>query len=482
MRVSYSPTDAVQPTSGQLQITPATSLDEVYKTLRPYPLSTVEELNAFYRDEINETRGGDKMQRLRLRLNRAANDGVLFKACMMGHSGVGKSTELSRLEEQIKDKFKVIRFSANIDLDPGSFRPLDIVLIMMIEAAEKTADWVIPPPEARLKEIKDWFAKESSVLQSQQVMGASLEAGVGVESDSLWAQISGLFAKIKGEIKYSSTRDRKIEEYRLTRIKDLIEVANRLLDDCNDLLQKELGQRWLFIGEDFDRAGIAESQIQELFITYGNLFQDLRTNLIFNIPIGLFYSAEASRLPFANENSFVLPDTPLFNPDHQANMAGREAVKAVLNARIDLSLLEPKALDRLIIASGGNLRDLFSLVNYAADTALLRSSDVINEADADSAVLDMRVNYERRLGMSPFDLETITYDKKADLLIRIYQGEQNAQITEPALYSLLRARAVQEFNGQRWFGVHPLVVDILEKQGRLIPDQSGGVPGGTRSL
>ncbi|NJN21884.1 MAG: hypothetical protein HC812_12775 [Leptolyngbya sp. RL_3_1] len=463
-----------------MQITRATSLAEVYRTLRPYPLSTPEEIAAFYRDEINATRGGDKMKRLRLRLSRAAEDGLPFKACLMGHSGVGKSTELSRLQETIKDQFRVIRFSANNDLDPGSFRPLDVVLVMMMEVATQTARLVAPPPEARLQEIKDWFAAEQSIRQETIGITGSITAGVGAERGSLWDQVLGLFATLQGEVKYASTRNKKIEEYRLSRIKDLIDVANRLLDDCSRLLRYAYkGQRWLFIGEDFDKAGIAAERIEELFMTYGNLFQDLRASLIFNVPIGLFYSSDATRLPFANENSFVLPDTPIYKQNHSPNAIGREAVKAVLTARIDLSLIESQALERLIIASGGNLRDLFSLVNYAADTALLREAEVINGEDANAAILDLRSDYERRLGMSPFDPEEITYSEKAELLVRIYNGEQDAQITEPALYSLLRARAVQEFNGQRWFGVHPLVVDILAKQGRLQAAPSGGVPGGT---
>lgn len=469
----------MQPTDGQLQTTPAIALDEIYRTLRPYPLSTPEELAAFYRPEINQTRGGDKMKRLQLRLHRAAGDGVLFKACMMGHPGVGKSTELSRLEDRIKDSFRVIRFSAVNDLDPGSFRPLDVVLVMMIEVAEQTAELVGIPSEARLHDIRNWFAAESTIREEKIDTMGSIQAGAGVEQGSLWDQVLGLFAKLKGEVKYASTRNKKVEDYRLNRIKDLIDLANKLLDECNQLLRYARGQQWLFIGEDFDRAGIAEARIRELFITYGNLFQDLRTNLIFNVPISLFYSTEAARLPFAEENSFVLPDTPVYQRDHTPNLMGRDAVRAVLEARMDLRLVAAAALDRLIVASGGNLRDLFRMMNYAADTALLREATVISSEDADTAILDLRSDYERRIGMSPFDPEEILYEQKAERLVGLYHQDNDAQMTDPVLYSLLRARAVQEFNGQRWFGVHPLVVDILAKQERLEADGMGGVPGGT---
>jgi hypothetical protein len=142
-----------------LQTTPATSLQDVYRTLQPTPLETPEQLKAFYQPAINETRGGDKMKRLRLRLNRAAQDGIPFKACIMGHRGVGKSTELSCLIEDVKNQFSTIRFSATTALDPGNFRPLDVVLLMMAEVVEHTAKpieaggagWL--PSNARLRDM-----------------------------------------------------------------------------------------------------------------------------------------------------------------------------------------------------------------------------------------------------------------------------------------------------------------------------------------
>jgi hypothetical protein len=468
-----------------MQTTPATSLSEVYKTLKPEPLQTAAELAAFYQDAVNEVRGGDKMQRLELRLKRAYQDGIPFKACVMGHRGVGKSTELSRLIQRIQSQFRTIRFSATTVLDPGSFKPLDVVLVMMAELVEHTAKPIEeagagrPPSEARLREIWDWFAVEQETREQARSMAATLEAGSGIKPDSLWGQVLGLFATLKGEIKFAATRKTEVVEYRLKRLTSLIEVANRLLDECNNLLYQASKHRWLFVGEDFDRAGIATAQIEDLFITYANIFQELRTHLIFNLPIGLYYSSSAARLPFAGDCSFVLPDTPVYLPDHTANVKGRSALQQVLEARMDLDLFAPDQMERLIVASGGNLRDLFALINYAADSAVLRGSSTIQAPDGDGAILNLRNDYERRLGQSPYDREEVTYEDKAALLVRIYNGDKEAQMTNATMYSLLNARAVQEFNGQRWFGVHPLVVDILAIQNRLTAASTGGIPGGS---
>ena len=46
----------------------------------------------------------------------------------------------------------------------------------------------------------------------------------------------------------------------------------------------------------------------------------------------------------------------------------------------------------------------------------------------------------------------------------VYRRDPEHDIADAVLYSLLRGRALQEFNGEGWLGVHPLVVDILNQQ------------------
>jgi hypothetical protein len=463
-----------------LQFTPAQHLADVYRTLEPGPLTTPEELTAFYSQGINAVRGGDKMQRIRLRLERCHGDRRYFKACVMGHRGVGKSTEISQLLTQIGQKFQPIRFSAESVLDPGNFKPVDVLLIMLMEVMEQTAKPIAQggagkqPSDTRLRELLDWFATVKVTNEITRNSAITVEAGAGVKEDSLWGKVLGLFVNLKGEIKYASNGKNEVVEYQLIRLIDLIEVANRLLDDCNELLMNATGKQWLFIGEDFDRAGIPSPKIEDLFINYAKIFQDLRSHLIFTLPIGLFYSSKANGLPFAPDCSFVIPDTPMFAQNHSVNRKERDAVKAALASRMKLGLCDADALERLMVASGGNLRDLFGLINYAADGAMLRNAKQINGDDADVAIVNLRSDYERRLGQNPYDVDVITYEDKVKLLKRIYAGDKEAQITNPILYSLLHARSIQEFNGKRWFGVHPLVVDILISQKHLAVGDAGG--------
>ncbi|MSR56634.1 MAG: hypothetical protein EXS05_03040 [Planctomycetaceae bacterium] len=463
---------------------PATSIREIYKFLQPTPLLTRQDLDDFYSVRVNRVRGQDVVARFKLALERTAGKGF-YKAFLVGHSGVGKSTELTRLICDVEDNFRALRFSATRELDPGSFQPFDILLLILADAVEVAAkprnegglDATIP--DALLEELWNWFASENETTKAATHKSAEFAAGFGVPKDSWCAKILGLFAHLKGEVKYASSREKERVEYRLNRLATLIDVANRLLDFCNRTLRNDRKREWLFIGEDFDKPGIRPELIRQLFITYSNVFKDLRTHLIFTIPAALANSSQAPQLPFPSDRILFIPDTPVYRQDHQPHNEGRRALVAIVKQRVDPKLFKRGQIMRLDVASGGNLRDLFALINEAADHAILRGDQMLGREDVDAAINRMRAEYLGRLGISQFDEEeAITYERKAERLVSLHGRDPNAQVPDAVLYSLLRSRAVQEFNGKRWYGIHPLVVDILKEQGKLTPDEEGKVPGG----
>ena len=473
-------------------LSPATTLDDAYQTLSPRPLLAADELAAFYCSQIDDLRGGRVVDRLALGLGRA-HAGAPYKALLMGHAGVGKSTELARLAARVAGQFRVVRLSAGEHLDPISFQPFDLLLLMASEVARRTAQPVDqggagePPGPAFLDDVVDWYARGEEVSTQRREIGAQAAAGAGPAAGEWWARALGFFAQVRGEMKYASVREVKRVRYRLSRIDDLVQSVNRLLAQCNSLLRRASGHEWLFLFEDFDKAGISPERTQALFVTYGNVIREVDAHIVFTIPIALGYSSQANALPVPRDRQFVLPDTMVFDRWHRPHTDGRAAVRAVLTARLAPELFAAGQAERLVVASGGNLRNLFAMAGNAADSALLRGARQIEADDAQGAIRQLRTDYERQLGESPYDQEIagdgqrrpIAYESKAERLCSVYRGDAEAKIPNPVLYALLRARAVQEFNGERWFGVHPLVVDLLVQQGRLTPESGGVVAGGS---
>ena len=473
-------------TTGLIQLEPATTLDDVHKTLSPEPLMTRPEIEAFYRGRLNEVRGGDKVGDLALGLEDSWGGGF-YKGFLMGHPGVGKSTELTRLVDRVSTRFRAIRFQVTKELDPGSFKPFDVVLLMMIRVVEETGKPVSEggagraPSEGLLREVETWFATEEATITEGRKTEIQASAGVGPSGDSPWQKVLGLFANLKGEFKYAADRSIKKVEYRLERLSPLIELVNKLLNECNRLLSEPTGCEWLFIGEEFDRTAIRPELVQDFFLKHANIFNDIDAHLIFTIPIGLVYSENRPRLSCPRDRIHIIPDMQVFDRDHEEFRPGRAALQEILEARVSAKLFGPGQMRRLIVASGGNLRDLFTMVSQAADSALLRpaAKGRIGKVDVDRAINELRTDYTRRLGVGPYDAAQLTYQQKAERLVAIYHRVPDYDVPDPVLYSLLNARAVQEFNGERWFGVHPLVVDILKAQGRLRASDGGKVAGGT---
>src|ERR1039457_6161385 len=143
---------------------PAADLDHLYLTLRPEPLIGPEEFQRYYRPQVNQVRGEDTVARLSLKLQQAYRT-LPFKAFLMGHPGVGKSTEISRLLYRVKDQHVGVRLNIATELNPASFKVFDILLLMLVRLAEEAHRMKALPLGGILAEqlvsgIEQWFGTE----------------------------------------------------------------------------------------------------------------------------------------------------------------------------------------------------------------------------------------------------------------------------------------------------------------------------------
>ncbi len=452
---------------------PATNLNDLFKTLRPEPLISAEEFKQFYRPQINAVRGEDTVLVLSDLLEQSYQT-VPYRAFLMGHAGVGKSTEISRLLERVKDQQIGVRLSVATELNPASFKVFDVLKLMMIRIIEEAEKHGARPhlSAGMFSKIEALFNDEQVKTIDQSSASASAEAGVGVSEHSLWGKLLNVFLSTKAALRIGVERKIEVTEHRLRRLPELAEACNELIDACSQSLFDKEKKEWILIVEDLEKMGISAQQLQELFIQYGSIFQTLRVNLLVTIPIWLGYSDEAARLPL---DKHMLFDTPIFKQDHTPHYEGRKAVQQVLEARVSPTLLAEGQMDRLIVASGGNLRDLFLLTQDAGGSARRREKAKVEEEDVTKAINKMRRDYRMRLGSGPFDLKPISAEEKSKQLLAVYNDEDGHDTPNAVLYALLRASALQEFNGTCWFGVHPIVVDIMKNNIRCLkPNDPGG--------
>ena len=446
----------------------AESLDDLWKVLDPQPLRTSLELQAFYRDDLNKVRGTGATKQLQLELLRRHGT-TKFRCLLYGNQGCGKSTEINKILQEVEGKFRAVQVSIAQELNPSSFQVFDILLLILFRLVEEVRklqnERFLPSlavPESLWQDIVEYLEWASSKKEST--------------TNGLTAKATAdAFGFAKGEIQYAAGRNQEVINYRLQRLSHLADLVNTLADAANRYLADRHDQReWLIVIEDLDKQGISAASIREVLIEHSALLETLRLHLILNVPAWMVWSADSTRLPFG-PNRFQMPDVPVFEAHHAPCEKGRNALREVLRARVNPDLFSDGQEDRCIVASGGNLRDLFAIVTKASTIASIHERTRIDGSDVDLAVGELRSRYETALGDNPFDKDPIPYEEKIGRLVAVYnQAGELASRHDRCLNALLKAGAVLRFNGEGRYGVHPLVVDLLHKYGTLKANNLGG--------
>jgi hypothetical protein len=452
-----------------LRTTPATTLAEIPQTLHPEALETEEELKAFYQPGIQEARGINRTGQLKICLEDAHAAQLPFKGFFLGHPGVGKTTELSRLLLDVEDRFRALRLSITSELNPGTLRYYDVLLLILIRLVyEVTKPSVIGFEDTDLAAMLEDVRNHLATKWTKHLQVSSAEFSAGLTTPFL--------LKLFGNIKQGRTRERGSEEYELSFVSELTDLMNRVLQECNRLLKKhQKGHEWVIVLEDLEKIGLAAGALKDLFMGLRPSLQALDGHFIVVIPIWLKYSEDATIILPPNFDSFVLPDIAVYQETHQKDDKVIGALRAVVTARANERLFADDVLERFCIASGGNLRDLFSLIRNAMLSARLRYADVISIQDADGAIVSLRNDYKLLLGSTGQDAAEVPLTDKLDRLLGIYQREDpTIGVPDRVLYLLLRQRCALQYNGAGWVGVHPLIVDLLIEFGKLEQGSPGG--------
>lgn len=132
--------------------------------------------------------------------------------------------------------------------------------------------------------------------------------------------------------------------------------------------------------------------------------------------------------------------------------AGRAALVEVVSRRLQREGLsvddafEVGALDRLIDASGGLMRELIQLVNRAAERALYNKVGCIGQGEAESAVAEVRKEYA-------FALNT----ERVNELVHVRKRGEPTGANAVAAELLLGGFVLPYANGDVWYEPHPIL-------------------------
>ncbi|MCP4353399.1 MAG: hypothetical protein GY795_48740 [Desulfobacterales bacterium] len=438
----------------------AETLQEIRRVCRPMPL-TGKELEKFFvetdsaRDPNQNTR-----QRIKETLNVMPDARILF----YGHRGCGKSTELNKLITELGDKFFPVSFSIEKEMNLIAVRAEDLILIIAGRILNTAKKAKLKVSDSLLTPVLDYFTQ--TVFTEKECTDVSAGVGAGLSPESVLGKLLGLFVKLNGEIKYSTHDEQTKTSALRKRPADLLAQVNILIEAVRAALPD--GKNLLVIVEDMDKLDL--KQARDIYVNSVNLLTGINTGIIYTIPIFLFHSSEVNAFKHHFDDTVNLPMIKVSEPPAK-KAGGFEIVRKIILERIEEKLIEQPALDLLIEKTGGVLRHAFDVLH---ETSVMTSAKIpltqehirygLNQLRRELS-LQIALPYESFPG-SPGSVDDL-HNRLTECAKKQRIGELPGLIPDPVNQVLIKSCALVEYNGERWLGVHPLVVEYLESLGRL---------------
>ncbi len=403
---------------------------------------------------LNPARGGDVAKIIARYLTRAV-PGRFQHVVFASHRGAGKSTELFRLAHDLHERFFCLYLEANVEMDANSIEMEDLLLVLARKVEATLREAGFPLASEVLEHVNGWFSEtiKTTSVGTDYVADVRTEAKAGLDIPFVASLLAKLTALFKVESKHRTEVKEVLRQYPGT----LMDLVNQLLDAANTAL-KPTGRELLVIIDNLDR--YHPKVIDELLVRGGDRFRQLKTNLILTPPISLVYRPETGALGdyFHVE---VMPSVRLRGPKDAYDALTGEGPGLLLEAlgsRIDLDKLIPdqRARDRLVVASGGSIRELLEV---ASDATLLADGECLVREDVERAI-------KRRCDRMR---DKINANGWLDALVDIARSHQIS--SDDAYLSLLYHRLAFKYNDEGWYDAHPLAYEIAEFQAAMAQAQ-----------
>lgn len=399
-------------------------------------------------EDFSQARG-DRATRKLLGMFLGKPQDQFLQVLFASHRGAGKTTELFRMQDALKTRYRCLYLEANVQMDANQIEVEDlfVVLVQGIERFLREAG--TPLPKDRLERVLKFFEQVTSTTLKGTDVSVEVETTAKAEAGLLWfakflGRVTGLF---KAESKHRDEIKTTLKKFPGT----LLDSVNLLLDGAAQILAED-GVELLIVIDNLDR--YAPEVIDGLLVRNGDRIRQLHCNLLLTPPIGLLYRPHTQQIdthfPCEVMNTVRLRDPR--QPYESFEGPGRNALLAALAKRMDLDRLLPdkRARDRLVAVSGGAIRDLLDLV---VNAALVADGQALSLADVEYAVQEKKQRLRDLCNANGF------WDTLA-----AFAKEKQIPPGDAKSLDVLYHRLVLKYNGQGWYDVVPMVAELPEFQ------------------
>lgn len=416
---------------------------KAYRDLDMFPLITAEEIAAF-RVEF----GTDTLLRLEQAIDDAPADG---KIIFSGHRGCGKTTLLARLARQMRDQgYFVVLFSIAEMIEMSAVDHVNILYSIAIQLLSKATKQNVNIPEATKTDILNWLITTRSEAETKD-----LKAQLGLGGDLLQA----ITAKLQTESTFREEITRTYER----RISDLV----KKIEEIARLIQMATQKQVLVVIDDLDK--LDWKLVEDVYKNNINALFQPNLKIVFTIPIAVIRDIELRTiLQTASGEGIQQMEVVKFfskaerhNPEAEPDAKKLELFLKVLERRLPTDLVEPQTARKIVLMSGGVIRELVRIARMCCSQCLLqlrqepdRTDLKINDDILQLALRELRNTLAASLGESRYEILKITY-----------VNAEPKEIMDPEFLVLLHGLYILEYrNDDLWYDVNPVVVELLRRR------------------
>jgi energy-coupling factor transporter ATP-binding protein EcfA2 len=190
----------------------ADNLTEAYQLLDPARPLEGKWKEKFYAERPEEASITPLMDELLLDPN--DDDKTIFT----GHRGSGKSTELARLEEVLKDTHTVVRFNVEGLLNLGDVDYTDLLVVLGLQLFRKARVTGVELDEEKLEDLLFWYT--TRIFEEDEIR--KLESEIGGALDAV-------FASFSAKLSTNTPKRKTVRAEAQANLSDLLERLNVLL-------------------------------------------------------------------------------------------------------------------------------------------------------------------------------------------------------------------------------------------------------------
>lgn len=439
----------------------AQKLEEFNSVLDIRPLNDTN-YDAYYAD-TTAGRGENPTKTLirQMKNNQAKNYKILFA----GFKGCGKSTELLRLKRELEEHFIIDIFSVLEKLDPNNFSISELMISITTELlayVQKYHDTMKLSPELE-KKLANW--SEKNVKEEISYNYAERHTGAGVDINAGLGRILNFFAKLSFDFQNGRkfTEISSIETEKT--LSDLILHCNLIVEEIKSQLHAIGKHNIIIIVDDLEKVNPAITE--KLFFNYSKQLTSIACSFIFTFPIALVFNPMYNFIINEFGQNLVLPMIKVHDKEWNDFTPGIDNILNLLDKRIDKvsDLISSELLKEFIRMSGGSLRDLFRMINLAAENALDYGRKRIETEDYKYSAAKLKNDYYNSISYN--EKTGITPTEYYDLLVKCYNDKGKKPMNDRGMLDLRHSMCVLGYNSENWYDVHPAVKAILKEKNMI---------------